>query len=530
MKRKLAFLLILTFLTTALFTSCGTSKNTTVKSLDSTAAQAMMSRTQAKMDRASNDMAYTTADEFNTEEYKYIKENGYQDALNSPLSTFSIDVDTASYSNTRRFLMSGQLPPEDAVRIEEMINYFEYDYPQPESDDPFSVNVELSECPWNEEHTLAMIGLQGKRIPLENIPPSNLVFLLDVSGSMNQPDKLPLLKSAFKLLTGQLRDEDKISVVVYAGAAGVVLDSASGSEKEDILKALDSLEAGGSTAGGQGIELAYNIAEKNFIKNGNNRVILATDGDFNIGVSSEGELVRIIEKKREKGIFLSVLGFGTGNYKDSKMESLADKGNGNYAYIDNIMEARKVLVSQMGGTLFTIAKDVKIQIEFNPAKVKEYRLIGYENRLLDKEDFNDDKKDAGELGSGHTVTALYELIPAGSDEKAIDIDELKYQDSMLKESEEWMSVKLRYKQPDSNESKLLTKAVGVGSFSDRPSENFNFAAAVAEFGMLLRNSEFKGNASYKHVLKRAKSAKGKDDSGYRAEFIQMIDLAESLSK
>ena len=351
--------------------------------------------------------------DFNTEGYSAIHENGYKDVLNQPLSTFSIDVDKASYSNVRRFINMGQLPPMDAVRIEEMINYFSYDYPEPAGDHPFSVYTELSKCPWNDGHQLFYIGLKGKNMDKKELPASNLVFLIDVSGSMESPNKLPLLKSAFQLLVNELRPADRVAMVVYAGAAGVVLKATPGNEKETILNALNQLQAGGSTAGGQGIMLAYKIAHENFIDGGNNRIILATDGDFNVGASSNAEMERLIEKEREKGIFITVLGFGMGNYKDDKMEIIADKGNGNYAYIDNIQEARKVLVGEFAGTLFTIAKDVKFQLEFNPSRVKAYRLIGYENRLLNDEDFNNDRKDAGEMGAGHVVTALYEIIPAG---------------------------------------------------------------------------------------------------------------------
>jgi Ca-activated chloride channel family protein len=465
----------------------------------------------------------------NTEEYKYNEENSFKGTVEEPVSTFSIDVDTASYSNLRRFLINGEMPPKDAVRIEEMINYFTYDYPQPAGNNPFSVNTEIATCPWNQDHYLAMVGLQGKEIEKENIPPSNLVFLIDVSGSMNNPKKLPLLKSAFKLLVNQLGEEDRVSIVVYAGAAGVVLDSTAGSEKDKILAALEELEAGGSTAGGEGIILAYNLAKENFIKNGNNRIILATDGDFNVGASSEGDLTRLIEEKRNEGIFLSIMGFGTGNYKDSKMELLADKGNGNYAYIDNLMEARKVLVNEMGSTLFTIAKDVKLQIEFNPGKVKGYRLIGYENRVMNKEDFNDDKKDAGELGAGHTVTAFYELIPSDSDEVIQGSDELKYQVMTPKNSDEWMNVKLRFKHPKESKSTLLSKAVKYKDLNKQPSENFLFASSAAEFGLLLKDSQYKGNASYERVLERAKKSIGKDIEGYRREFIKLVDIAENIN-
>ena len=472
--------------------------------------------------------------EHNTEDYDRIYENEFLETLSNPLSTFSIDVDAASYSNTRRFLNDGYLPPPDAVRIEEFINYFSYEYPQPDDGMPFSITTEVSECPWENEHRLLHIGLQGKNVPMEDIPPGNLVFLLDVSGSMNHPAKLPLLKSSFKLLVKQLRDEDRVAIVVYAGASGLVLSSTPGSQKETIINAIENLYPGGSTAGAAGIELAYEIAKKNFIKGGNNRVILATDGDFNVGVSSDGELVRIIEEKREQGVFLTVLGFGTGNYKDSKMEKLADKGNGNYAYIDNIMEARKVLVNELGGTLFTIAKDVKIQLEFNPARVLAYRLIGYENRMLKKEDFNDDKKDAGEIGSGHTVTAIYEIIPIGADVKISDVDDLKYQRTRIDpdayESAELLTVKFRFKKPDGDKSKLITVSVLDQEMKlAKTSDNFRFSAAVAEFGMLLRDSKFKGDADYDQVIELASGAKGEDSEGYRVEFIRLVKLSKDLS-
>jgi Ca-activated chloride channel family protein len=465
---------------------------------------------------------------FNTEEYGRIVENGFKSVSSNPLSTFSIDVDRAAYANVRRFLNDGELPPPDAVRIEEMINYFQYDYPQPEGEAPFSLSTELSNCPWNKKHQLALIGLQGLKIELKNLPPNNLVFLLDVSGSMNSPDKLPLLRSAMRLLVDHLRPEDRVSIVVYAGAAGVVLEPTS--DKVKILKAINRLEAGGSTAGGEGIELAYKMAKKSFIEEGNNRVILATDGDFNVGATSDGELVRLIEEKRKSGIFLSVLGFGTGNYKDSKMEQLADKGNGNYAYIDDILEAKKVLVTEMGGTLVTIAKDVKIQVEFNPSVVKAYRLIGYENRIMAAEDFNNDKKDAGELGAGHTVTALYELIPADSPEKIPGTDALKYQTTQILPNDELMTIKLRYKQPDGDTSKLIEKAIKATETSQNSSKNFRFASAVAEFGLLLRHSEYEADANFDQVIQRAKAAKGADSEGYRAEFIRLVEKAQLLEQ
>ncbi len=477
--------------------------------------------------------AYSYQPQFNTEGYSTIHENGYKDVVKQPLSTFSIDVDNASYSNVRRFINQGQLPPVDAVRIEEMINYFSYDYPEPEGKHPFSVTTELSLCPWNHDHQLLHIGLKGKSMDKEELPPSNLVFLLDVSGSMNSPNKLPLLKSAFGLLVNELRASDKVAIVVYAGAAGTVLESTPGNKKEKIMAAIDNLQAGGSTAGGQGLKLAYKIASENFAEDGNNRIILATDGDFNVGVSSNAEMERLVENERGRGIYMTVLGFGMGNYKDDKMETIADKGNGNYAYIDNIQEARKVMVSEFAGTLYTIAKDVKFQLEFNPKRVKAYRLVGYENRLLNDEDFNDDKKDAGEMGAGHTVTALYELIPAGAMEETHKIDPLKYQEnreiSGANPSAELLTIKLRYKKPDGNSSILMEKPVqGRIEDGDGVSDNFRFSAAVAEFGMILRNSEFKANANLNQVTELAHSGRGSDSEGYRSEFIRLVKTAGSL--
>ncbi|MCK5215208.1 MAG: von Willebrand factor type A domain-containing protein [Candidatus Omnitrophica bacterium] len=467
--------------------------------------------------------------DFNTEAYDRIYENGFKVVLDNPLSTFSIDVDTASYSNVRRFLNQGQLPPEDAVRIEEMVNYFVYDYPQPRGRDPFSINTEIAACPWNQNHQLALIGLQGKQLAANEIAPSNLVFLIDVSGSMNDRNKLPLLKSAFRMFVNQLHANERVSIVTYAGSAGLVLDSTRGANKGAIFSAIDRLHAGGSTAGGQGIQLAYDVAQRNFIPNGNNRVILATDGDFNVGMSSDADMVRLIEEKRNAGIFLSVLGFGTGNYKDAKMEKIADKGNGNYYYIDSENEARKVLVHELGSLLFTIAKDVKLQIEFNPSQVKAYRLIGYENRVMAKEDFNNDTKDAGELGAGHTVTALYEIVPAGSPEQYGDIDALKYQKQVVRRSNDFMTVKLRYKQPKGHRSQLISETIDRRDIRTRNvSENFNFATSVAEFGLLLRDSQFKGNANYDNVLNRARYSRGRDSWGYRTEFINLVEKAKSL--
>ncbi|MGN6420753.1 MAG: vWA domain-containing protein, partial [Pseudobacter sp.] len=463
-------------------------------------------------------------DESNTEEYDAINETGFQSPFHSPLSTFSIDVDAASYSNIRRFITQGSTPPKDAIRIEEMINYFDYDYPQPTDNIPFSVITELGAAPWNPKHKLLHIGLQGIKMDAADLPASNLVFLIDVSGSMEDPNKLPLLKSSFRLLIDQLRPQDHIAIVVYAGAAGLVLEPTSGNEKMKILEALDKLQAGGSTAGGAGIQLAYATAKKYFREGGNNRVILATDGDFNVGVSDNSSMQRLIEEKRQDGIFLTVLGFGMGNYKDSKMEILADKGNGNYAYIDNISEARKVLVKEFGSTLFTIAKDVKLQLEFNPAKVKGYRLIGYENRMLRAEDFKNDKKDAGELGAGHTVTALYEIIPAGVNTDFPIPDKLKYQNNKSKNSSnsnELVTVKLRYKKPAEDKSQEISFAV-KDEMGKNESENFRWSAAVAEFGMILRKSEYAQQSSLKQVLTLAKGAVGKDADGYRKEFIQLV--------
>ena len=473
---------------------------------------------------------------FNTEDYENIVENKFLAANQNPLSTFSIDVDEAAYSNIRRYLMNGSIPPAGAVRIEEMINYFDYVYPKPQNGEPFTVNTEISECPWNPQHKLVHIGLQGKEIPTDKLPSSNMVFLVDVSGSMDEPNKLPLVQASLKLLIEQLREKDKVAIVTYAGNAGLVLPSTNGTDKVKIKEAIENLNAGGSTAGGEGIKLAYKIAKENFIKEGNNRIILTTDGDFNVGVSSDDELVRLIEKERKSGVFLSVLGYGMGNYKDNKMQQLADKGNGNHSYIDNINEARKVLVNEFGSTLFAIAKDVKIQIEFNPAIVQAYRLVGYENRMLASEDFNDDTKDAGELGSGHTVTALYEIIPAGvKDDFIKSVDLLKYQANNKSiagnNNGEIMTIKLRYKKPDEDLSKLISVSVIDNKMTLRnTSDNFRFSAAVAEFGLLLRSSEYKQQATYDQVINLAKGAKGNDTNGYRAEFIKLVESAFSLAK
>jgi len=462
------------------------------------------------------------------ESYSTIHENEFNLVKSSPLSTFSIDVDRASYSNVRRFINQGQKPPADAVRVEEMINYFSYNYPEPNGDNPIAVYSEIATCPWQPKHKLLHIGLQGKKISTEKLPPSNIVFLIDVSGSMSDENKLPLLKEGFKLLVNNLRENDKISIVVYAGAAGVVLPPTHGNNKQKIIEALDKLQSGGSTAGGAGINLAYSIAKENFIENGNNRIILATDGDFNVGTSSDNEMERLIEEKRKDGIFLTCLGFGMGNYKDSKMETLADKGNGNYAYIDNIEEAKKTLVSEFGSTLFVIAKDVKLQIEFNPLMVQAYRLIGYENRLLNDEDFDNDAKDAGEMGAGHTVTALYEIIPVGTESEYIKtVGDLKYQSTKVNKdaenSDEIANLSIRYKEPKSVKSmKFVTPIKDIEKSIENCSSTYRFSASVALFGMLLRNSKLVSGANYQTVLDLAANSEGNDNGGYKNEFVELV--------
>ncbi|WP_372371060.1 von Willebrand factor type A domain-containing protein [Candidatus Uabimicrobium sp. HlEnr_7] len=472
-----------------------------------------------------------TPEQMNTESYSHIQENKFKDAVKEPLSTFSIDVDTASYSNMRRFLTQNKLPPKDSVRIEELINYFSYNYPLPEDKVPFSRSMEVAECPWNKENWLVKIGVQGYEIEAQELPPMNLVFLLDVSGSMSSPQKLPLLKTAMGMLTDELRAQDTVSIVVYAGAAGLVLPPTAGNDKQKILGAFSSLSAGGSTNGGEGIQLAYSIATQNFIPGGVNRVVLATDGDFNVGISNEGGLVRLIEHKRESGIFLTVLGMGMYNLNDSTMEKLADKGNGNYSYIDTLAEARKALVEELSSTLFTIAKDVKIQVEFNPSYVASYRLIGYENRLLAAEDFNDDNKDAGEIGAGHTVTALYEVVPSGNVSRGGNVDDLKYQEerelSQQSFTNEILTLKMRYKAPDGDTSELLTSTLPLPIKSlNETSTSFRFAAAVAAYGLLLRDSQFKGSASMELVRSLALSAQG--DDPYRKEFVDLVGIAGTL--
>ncbi|MCU0447710.1 MAG: VWA domain-containing protein [Microscillaceae bacterium] len=470
----------------------------------------------------------------NSEEYDKPQENPFLAVKQVPLSTFSIDVDNAAYSNIRRFLTMSQLPPPGAVRIEEMINYFDYEYPQPTGEHPFALYTELEVCPWNPKHQLIHIGLQGKSLNYNDLRPSNLVFLVDASGSMSDINKLPLLKKSLGLLLDNLSNQDRVAIVAYAGAAGLVLPSTPANQKQKILSALDALEAGGSTAGGEGINLAYKIAQENLKRNGNNRVILCTDGDFNVGVSSDEDLVKLIEEKRQSNIYLTICGFGMGNYKDRKMEMISNAGNGNYFYIDNIQEARKVFQREMRANLFTIAKDVKIQIEFNPTQVKGYRLIGYENRMLKNEDFDNDKKDAGELGAGHSVTALYEIIPANSDEVVSQNPDLKYQQTTTKssaEADEIMTIKFRYKPPQSETSKLIVQTLKSGkSFFATQSQNFKFSAAVAGFGLLLKQSQYKGTLTYSQVLQLANASLGKDEEGDRTEFVKLVKTAQLLSK
>jgi len=473
---------------------------------------------------------YTPYDELETEEYSTIDENRFQQTTISPLSTFSADVDRASYSVIRRYLKEEMLPPKNSIRIEEMINYFDYDYPAPIGNDPFSINMEVSSCPWNTKHEIISIGVQTPELDPSLIPPSNLVMLIDVSGSMSADDKLPLVKTSLKLLVNQLRNEDKIAIVVYAGNAGLVLPATNGYENVKIINAIDKLEAGGSTAGGQGIKLAYQIAKENFIENGNNRIVLCTDGDFNVGVSSETELENLITAERDKGIFLTVLGYGTGNYKDNKMEILADKGNGNYSYIDSQLEAEKVLVKEMVGTMFAIAKDVKFQVEFNPGVVSSYRLVGYENRVLENWEFNDDKRDAGEIGHGHTVTVLYE-VELKNNSPIQSQDSLKYQASVSKPqfANEMLTLKIRYKPREKTES-VLIETVLEKKFTEfsNASENHRFACSVAEFGMFLRDSEYKGTSSLTKIIEQAKACKKFDEEGLRAEFITLVKTVASL--
>lgn len=477
----------------------------------------------------------TPYDNSNSEEYASFVENKFRLAKDEPLSTFSADVDAAAYSNMRRFINRGQLPSKDAIRTEEFINYFSYNYQKPSGEHPLGITTEVGSCPWNEKHRLVRVGLKAKEIPSDNLPASNFVFLIDVSGSMYGATRLELVKSSLKLLVNNLREKDRVAIVVYADATGEVLPSTSGADKQKIKESLDNLTAGGSTAGGAGIQLAYKIARKNFIKGGNNRIILCTDGDFNVGVSSNQGLQQLIEKERESGVFLSILGYGMGNYKDSKMQTLAQAGNGNHAYIDNMQEANKVLVNEFGATMYTVAKDVKLQIEFNPSKVQAYRLIGYETRLLNKEDFNDDTKDAGEMGAGHTVTAFYEVVPVGVKSNMIgNVDPLKYQSNDTKSnaannnSTDLLTVKVRYKQPDGKTSKKMEIPL-IDKGANDVSNDFRFAASVAMFGQLLYGSQYKGDASFDKVLALAKTGLGEDAQGYRREFVRLAETAKGLA-
>ncbi|RYJ40608.1 von Willebrand factor, type A [Flavobacterium anhuiense] len=488
---------------------------------------------EKELDKKLNIMPIPT--EPTQEDYDAFVENAFESPKTAPLSTFSIDVDNASYTNIRRFLNNGQQVPKDAVRVEEMVNFFKYTYPQPKNEHPFSINTEVSDSPWNKNNKILKIGLQGKNIPTNDLPASNLVFLIDVSGSMSDMNKLPLLKQSLKILVNELRAKDKVAIVVYAGAAGMVLPPTSGDEKKTIIDALDKLQSGGSTAGGAGIELAYKTATENFIKGGNNRVILATDGDFNVGSSSNSDMEKLIEEKRKTGVFLTCLGYGMGNYKDSKMEILADKGNGNYAYIDNIQEANRFLGKEFKGSMFAIAKDVKIQIEFNPKQVQAYRLIGYENRKLRPEDFKNDAIDAGELGSNHTVTALYEIIPAGvkSDYLAEQPDPLKYtktETSSNNYSNELATIKFRYKKPDGDKSIEMVQVIENKSVAlDKASDDMKFSSAVAWFGLKLRDSKLIADKSSEEIVKLAKQGNSNDGEGYKAEFIRLVETSKQYN-
>lgn len=473
------------------------------------------------------------------EEYSQFAENKFKMAREEPLSTFSVDVDAASYSNMRRFINRGELPYKDAVRIEELINYFSYDYAEPTGEDPVRIATEVGSCPWNSQNRLVKVGLKAKSLASDNLPASNFVFLIDVSGSMSGPTRLDLVKSSLKLLVNNLRKKDRVAIVVYASSTGEVLPSTSGENKQKIKEALNNLSAGGSTAGGAGIQLAYKIAKQNFIKGGNNRIILCTDGDFNVGVSSNEGLQRLIENERKTGVFLSILGYGMGNYKDSKMQTLAQAGNGNHAYIDNLQEANKVLVNEFGATMYTVAKDVKLQIEFNPNRVQAYRLVGYETRMLNKEDFNDDTKDAGEMGAGHTVTAFYEVVPVGVKMNMQgNIDPLKYQteaknpiQKRLGESmhPDLLTVKLRYKQPNGTTSKKIEVPL-IDSNTNEVSDDFRFAAAVAMFGQVMKGSEYKGEGTFDKAIELAQSGYGNDSQGYRREFVRLMETAKGLTR
>lgn len=558
--RTVVLLMVVTRLSLVLFTGCGASTAQTSYSIEAakplapTAAMAMpappiAAGLSAEGYAASSLLApeyqvITVINpqpvEHNTEQYERIVDNPFKNSKENPVSTFSIDVDTASYANIRRFLMEmREMPPADAVRIEELVNYFQYDYPEVTGEHPVAASFSMSTAPWNNDHWLLRIALQAKEIAKDTIPASNLVFLLDTSGSMSDDNKLPLIQESLKILVEQLRPEDRVSIVAYAGSTGVILDSTPGDEKETIIRAFEQLQASGSTAGGAGIQLAYQIAKQNFITGGNNRVILCTDGDFNVGVSSESELERLIEDKRKDAIYLTVLGVGMGNYKDSLMETLADKGNGNYAYLDNLLEGKKVLGKEIWGNMYTVAKDVKIQIEFNPAVIREYRLIGYENRLLAREDFNDDTKDAGEMGSGQTVTAFYELVPVTAPQNTAEgqspaVDPLVFQQSTIIPSEDALVFKLRYKHADgtSDESTLVSTRLKHDEVLKEFSlidEDFRFSTAVIEFGMLLRKSPYTGTSAWETAIERARIAKGSDYDGYRAEFIKLAEMAELLT-
>lgn len=478
-------------------------------------------------------------DNLQDEEYSQFSENRFRLANEDPLSTFSVDVDAASYSNMRRFINRGSLPNKDAVRIEELINYFSYNYTEPTGNDPIKISTEVGNCPWNSQNRLVKIGLKARSMAGENLPASNFVFLIDVSGSMYGATRLDLVKSSLKLLTNNLREKDRVAIVVYAGSAGEVLPSTSGANKQKIKEALDNLNAGGSTVGGAGIQLAYKIAKQNFIKGGNNRIILCTDGDFNVGVSSNDGLLALIEQERKSGVFLSILGYGMGNYKDSKMQTLAQAGNGNHAYIDNLQEANKVLVNEFGATMYTVAKDVKLQIEFNPTKVQAYRLVGYETRLLNKEDFNDDTKDAGEMGAGHTVTAFYEVISIGVKSNLIgNVDPLKYQKETNISTQkiftsdkypDLLTVKLRYKQPNSDQSQKIEVPL-IDDKGDNVSDDFRFASAVAMFGQIIKDSQYKGEGSYSKAIALAQKGYGEDKQGYRREFVRLMQTAQGLAE
>ena len=474
-------------------------------------------------------------DAMSAESYAEFADNRFMSPSRNPLSTFSIDVDVASYANMRRYINQGQLPPADAIRVEEFVNYFSYAYPQPSAGHPVHIGLEVGACPWSKTHRLVRIGLKAKDIPMEKLPAANFVFLIDVSGSMDGPNRLGLVKSSMKMLTDNIRDIDRVAIVVYGCDAKVLLPSTPGSKKRKIKEAIESLEAGGYTAGEAGIRLAYQIAEKNFIKGGNNRIVLCSDGDFNFGISDEHGLEELVSKERKKGIFLSVLGYGMGNYKDSRMQVLAEKGNGNQAYIDNLQEARKVLISEFGSTLFTVAEDVKLQVEFNPSQVQAYRLVGYESRILKDEDFNDDTKDAGDIGAGHTVTAFYEVIPVGAKGNISGtVDALKYQQpsetksNLGSNSKEMLTVKLRYKNPGGKTSRLLAKSL-TDKGGDNVSGDFRFASAVAMYGQLLRSSDFKGDATYQQVVEIAQKGLSDDRDGYRREFIRLVEIAQSLN-